>query len=307
MIKIFGHKIPDTDCVVSAITYAWYLSNIKQRPATAHILGNLNKETKYVLNYFGFNTPEILKEISNKDEIIIVDTNNPDELLENIHEAKLIEIIDHHQLKGSISTPTPISVMMRPMASTASLIYTLINPELHRITKEIAGIMLSGIISDTLEFRSPTTTKEDKEIAEALAKIAQIDIHELASEMFKAKSEISDLSVEEIILMDSKIFQIGSNKLRISVAETTNPQAILDRKVEIKESLIKHTKDNALSDTLFFIIDILNKVATSITYNDTTINLIKKAFGVEVNNNLAVLPGIVSRKKQIIPKIESII
>ncbi|MGB0757054.1 MAG: DHH family phosphoesterase, partial [Patescibacteria group bacterium] len=179
-IKVFGHTTPDTDTVVSAIVYAWYLNEIQKTPAESYILGELNKETEYVLSTFNVDVPPVLEDVSDDDRVIIVDTNNPEELPGNLANATIVEIIDHHKLTGGITTQTPLSITMRPMAATASLIYTIFNPELHDMPKGIAGILCSAILSDTLAFRSPTTTNEDKVIAEELAEIAGINLQEHA-------------------------------------------------------------------------------------------------------------------------------
>ncbi len=304
-IKVFSHKIPDTDAVVSSIVYAWYLSEVEKKPAKAYILDAPNKETKYVLEQFGFDVPPILKSLSDGDQVVLVDTNNPDELIEDIHRARIIEIIDHHKLVGGISTSHPMSITMRPMASTASLIYTLINPELHEISKEIAGLMLSAIISDTLEFRSPTTTAEDKEIASELAVIADIDIHDLATKMFSAKSDISDIEAKDIIVSDSKVFNIHGEQIRVSVFETANPKQIMDMKDDIKKAMVEHVEESDLDDMLFFVVDILNEEATLIVASDNARSLAEKSFEKKVEEDgTLILPGIVSRKKQIIPKLQ---
>lgn len=303
-IKVFGHKAPDTDATVSAIAYAWYLNEIAETPATPFILGELNKETTYVLQRFGFDSPKVLESLSSDDSVVIVDTNNPAELFENINDANLIEIIDHHLLVGGITTPSPVSITMRPMASTASLIYTRINPEFHKIPKELAGIMLAAILSDTLEFRSPTTTDEDKAIADELASIANVDIHELATEMFTAKSDISHLNPDGLIMMDSKVFDINGKQLRVSVIETTDPQPALSLKDDLKAEMLSHAKEHSLDDVLLFVVDILNEQATVLVATDYTKELVENSFNVTISEDIAILPGIVSRKKQIIPQLQ---
>lgn len=306
-IKIFGHKVPDTDTVVSAISYAWYYNNVKKQIAKAYVLGELNKETKYVLDKFGIETPDLLGEINKGDQIVIVDTNNLDELPEGVKDAELIEIIDHHKLFGGFSTSSPVTVTLRVMASTASLIYTVMNPELHGLPKDIAGIMLCALISDTLEFRSPTTTNEDREIGEELARISGADISELAKGMFEAKSDISDISTKDLIVMDSKIFDLKGKKTRVSVIETTNPKVVIDRLEDIKIEMKKLiAEDSDTEDFLLFVIDILNESALPVFATDTAKETIEKAFNVTLSEvNDTILPGIVSRKKQIIPALEA--
>lgn len=304
-IKIFGHKVPDTDTVASAIAYAWYYNEIKKKPAQAYVLGELNKETAYVLDRFGVEVPPLLPELTADDQIVIVDTNNIDELPESVHDAELLEIIDHHKLFGGLKTAAPIDITLRVMASTASLIYTVANPELHKMPKEIAAVMLAAILSDTLEFRSPTTTDEDKAIAEELAKIAEVDIHDLANEMFKAKSDISDIEASDLIVMDSKIFNIKGKSLRVSVIETTAPDQVFARKDEIMSAIDQHVAENSdVDELLLFVVDILEEQTTPILSTNSAREIVGKAFGIEIGDK-TILKGIVSRKKQIIPKLEA--
>lgn len=305
-IKIFGHQVPDTDTVVSAIIYTWYYNEVLGKKAEAFVLGSLNKETEYVLDRFGVKTPEILDEITEDDQIVVVDTNNINELPEDVHRGELLEIIDHHKLSGGITTDAPVTVTLRPMASTASLIYTVMNPELHPIPEDIAGIMLAAILSDTLEFRSPTTTPEDKIIAETLAKEIGVDISELANKMFEAKSDISDIDPAELILMDSKVFDMNDQKVRVSVLETTSPKVVLEKKEILKEAMLAHVaEDEGVDEVLLFVIDILNEEATPIVASALGEMMVEGAFGVDLKEGKEVkLPGVVSRKKQIIPALQ---
>lgn len=301
-IKVFGHKVPDTDTVVSAIAYAWYLTEVKNTNAQAYVLGDLNKETAYVLEKFNIDTPEKLDALDEKDQVVIVDTNNPDELPDDLSKASLLEIIDHHKLTGGITTSTPLSITMRPMASTASLIYTIANPELHKMPTNIAGLLLSGILSDTLKFRSPTTTDEDVEIAKELAKIANVDIDEYAENMFAKKSDISDLSPDDIILMDSKVYEIKNNKkARLSVIETTNPETVLAIKNDIKKAILENINKENLDEMFFYVIDILNEESTLIVTSESAKQIAEESYGVQIQDDSVKLPGMVSRKKQLLP------
>ncbi len=305
-IKIFGHQVPDTDTVVSAIVYAWYFNEVLKKPAKAYVLGDVNKETQYVLDRFKSETPEFLDVITKEDKIVIVDTNNVNELPPDVHNGELLEIIDHHKLSGGITTNSPVTITMRPMASTASLIYTVINPELHQVTSEIAGLMLSAIISDTLEFRSPTTTPEDKIIAEELSKISGVDISELATEMFAAKSDISHIEPADLIQMDSKVFDMDDKKIRVSVVETTSPNEALERSEDLKQAMLNHVaEDDNVDEVLLFVIDILKEEATPIVASALGEMMVDGAFGVSIAQGDVVLPGVVSRKKQIIPALQN--
>ncbi|NJB83215.1 manganese-dependent inorganic pyrophosphatase [Wenyingzhuangia aestuarii] len=300
-IKIFGHRSPDTDATASAIVWAWYLSQ-QGIEATPYVLGVPNTEALFVLKHWGFQVPEILTSVTADDEVVIVDTNNPEELFENINETGVVQIIDHHKLVGGIQTAGPIDITIKPLASTASVMYLMMGvDEVSDLPNEIAGLMLSCIISDTLEFRSPTTTEDDKAMAQHLAHKLEIDINEYATKMFEAKSDISAFSDEELIKMDSKKYEASGFKYRVSVLETTAPNIVLDRKDSILASMEEVKAKEELDDVLLFVVDILQEQATLFVPNDAVKTIAETKFNATVTGDLVVLPGVVSRKKQIIP------
>jgi len=305
MVKVFGHLSPDTDATCSAIVWAWYLNEQTATEATPFVLGELNSETSFVLSRFGFSTPELLPGLTAGDEVVIVDTNNPQELPTNINEVKILQIIDHHKLVGGLTTDTPIDITIRPLACTATIQYDLIMQAGIAIPANIAGLMLSAILSDTLGFRSPTTTPHDKDVAEKLAVIAGVNHLAYADEMFAAKSDVSGFTDSGLIKLDSKKFEVGDKNFRVSVIETTTPATILARQAGIIEAIQACVaEENDIDDVLFFIVDILNEEATVLTYNEITKQVIASSFGVAVTSDTEVLPGIVSRKKQIIPALK---
>lgn len=302
MIKVFGHKSPDTDTTGCAVLWAWYLNTHTGQKAEAFVLGELNKETKFVLNKWNIAQPSLLEELTPEDSVVIVDTNNPQELPDNINDTNIIQIIDHHLLVGGLKTKGPIKVTMNPLASTASVIYDLMGDHTETLPDDIAGVMLSCILSDTLAFRSPTTTPHDKDIAERLAKKLNIDITAYSNEMFAAKSDVSDFSDIGLLNLDGKRFEVGDKNILVSVVETTIPETILTRKEGLINAINElKAKETDIDDVLFFIVDIFKEEATALTYNDFTKNLISTSFGCLVDSDTEVLPGIVSRKKQILP------
>lgn len=305
MIKVFGHLAPDTDATGSAIIWAWYLNTHTSQEAVPYVLGSLNNETEFVLSHWNVPAPQLLESIVEGDSVVIVDTNNPQELFSNINSANITAIIDHHKLVGGIETQGPIEITMRPLASTASVIHDLLGAHARNLPREIAGIMLSCILSDTLEFRSPTTTPHDKDIAEKLAAQLGVQISEYANALFEAKSDISSFTDSGLVKLDSKKFEVGGKNFRVSVVETTRPQSVLDRKAGILEAILTLKKEETdIDDVLFFIVDILKEEATVLTYNDLVKEVITKSFGVTVAGDSEVLPGIVSRKKQILPALK---
>ncbi|MCK5027140.1 MAG: manganese-dependent inorganic pyrophosphatase [Candidatus Pacebacteria bacterium] len=305
MIKVFGHKSPDTDSTGSAILWAWYLNTHTSHKASPYVLGKLNKETVFVLDKWKLSEPELLEAIDETDEVTIVDTNNPQELFNNISDTQVVKIIDHHRLAGGLSTKVPVDVTIRPLASTATVIYDLMEEHIDTMPENMIGLMLSCILSDTLAFRSPTTTPHDKDVVEKLAKKLELDIQKYADEMFAAKSDLSDFSDSRIVRLDSKKVTLGNKTIRVSVIETTTPEAILERKEGIVEAIGEIIKEeDDIDDVLFFIIDIFKEEATVFTYNKFTTDIVAASFGVAVDTDTEVLPGILSRKKQIIPNLK---
>lgn len=303
-IKVFGHKSPDTDSTGSPIIWAWYLSEVRGVPAKPFLLGEPNTEAAFVLKHWGLEKPEIIADVSEGDEVVIVDTNNPAELPPSVGEAAILGIIDHHMLVGGLKTRAPIEITIRPLACTATLMHDLIGADLARAPKAVKGAMLSCILSDTLEFRSPTTTGHDRAVAEKLAADLGVSIPDYAAQMFEAKSDVSDFSDEALLRMDSKEYGIGGKELRISVLETTAPKVLLDRKDSLMAAMPGVAAADGADQVLLFIIDILNEEATLLVPNDLVKRIAEASFGATVAGDTVVLPGIMSRKKQIIPSLK---
>ena len=303
MIKIFGHYAPDTDATCSALIWEWYLKDVQGLDAQAFVLETPNTEAQFVLNRWGFEMPATLGELSAEDEVVIVDTNNPGELPANVNDTNIAEIIDHHLLTGGLQTKGPIKITIRPVAATATVMHWLIGRDLEKAPDAVKGLMLSCILSDTLEFRSPTTTPTDKGIAEKLAGELGVNITDYASEMFAAKSDVSAFSDAELIRMDSKKYEVGGTNFRVSVLETTAPAIVLDRKATLMETMTSVQAEDGVDQVLLFVVDILNEEATLLVPNDLVKTVAEKSFGATVDGDSVVLPGIMSRKKQIIPNL----
>jgi manganese-dependent inorganic pyrophosphatase len=299
-ILVFGHKAPDTDSTGSPLIWAWYLNHIGT-PAEARLLGTPNTEAAFVAARWGFDLPPMLTDIEDDQPCVIVDTNNPTELPANINKADVQAIIDHHKLAGGLETKGPIDITMRPLACTATIMHQLMGDAAAAMPEGIKGLMLSCILSDTLAFRSPTTTPVDKQLAEKLASDLSIDLNAYADEMFAAKSDVSAFSDAELLRMDSKEYEVAGTKFRVSVLETTSPKVVLDRKASLMAAMPAVAAEDGVDHVLLFVVDILNEEATLLVPNDLTKTLAEKSFGATVDGDSVVLPGIVSRKLQIIP------
>ncbi len=301
---VFGHKSPDTDSTGSPLIWAWFLNEVRGIPARAVLLGQPNTEAGFVLNRWGFALPEIITDVAPGAKVVIVDTNNPAELPACINEADIEAIIDHHKLVGGLETKGPIDITIRPLACTATLMHDLMGADAARMPDRIKGLMLSCILSDTLEFRSPTTTPHDRALAERLAGELGVAIPAYAAELFAAKSDVSSFSDAELLRMDSKEYTVAGKELRISVLETTAPAVVLDRKASLMDSMKAVAAEDGADQVLLFVIDILREEATLLVPNDLVRQFAEQSFGATVTGDTVVLPGILSRKKQIIPALK---
>ena len=301
---VLGHKSPDTDSTGSPLVWAWYLSEVKNTPARAVLLGEPNTEAAFMLRHWGLDKPEIIADVSADDKVVIVDTNNPAELPPSINDAKIQAIIDHHMLVGGIKTKSPIEITSRPLACTATIMHDLMGADVARAPRAIKGAMLTCILSDTLEFRSPTTTAHDRAVAEKLAADLGVNVSDFAAQMFAAKSDVSSFSDAELLRMDSKEYNVAGKELRVSVLETTSPAVVLDRKASLMASMVGVAKEDGADQVLLFVIDILKEEATLLVPNDLVKQMAEASFGVKVSGDTVVIPGLMSRKKQIIPALK---
>jgi len=301
---VFGHKSPDTDSTGSPIIWAWYLSQIIGLDAKPVLLGEPNTEALFMLDHWKLDKPEIIADVADDQPVVIVDTNNPAELPANINNADIQGIIDHHKLVGGLHTKGPIHIVIEPLACTATIMWKLIGRDMAQMPSGIKGAMLTCILSDTLEFRSPTTTQEDKAVAWSLAESLGVDIKSYAAQMFAAKSDVSSFSEAELLRMDSKEYEVDGKQFRVSVLETTSPAMILDRAEALMAAMPGVAAQDGADQVLLFVVDILNEEATMLIPNDLTRTVAEKSFGAEVTGDRVVLPGVMSRKLQIIPNLK---
>ncbi|WP_170581762.1 manganese-dependent inorganic pyrophosphatase [Ruegeria arenilitoris] len=302
--QVFGHKSPDTDSTGSPILWAWYLNEVKGEKAEAVLLGEPNTEAAFMLQRWDLPKPRIIEDVETDAPVVIVDTNNPAELPANVNNADIRAIIDHHKLVGGLETKGPIDITVRPLACTATIMIDLMGDDAAKMPEAVKGAALTCILSDTLEFRSPTTTAHDREVAEKLAAELGLDVSAYAADMFAAKSDVSSFSDAELIRMDSKEYEVDGTKFRVSVLETTAPGVVLDRKDSLAQSMVEVAKEDGVDQVLLFVVDILNEEATLLVPNDLVKAVAEKSFGASVSGDTVVLPGIMSRKKQIIPNLK---
>ena len=289
---VFGHKSPDTDSICSAVSLA-YLKKQLGVEAKAYALEEPRKEAKFVLDYFKVNAPEVLPAGAIKGQnVVLVDHNEVAQTADDIAEANLVEVIDHHKI-GCLSTDLPISVRIMPVGCTCTIIYNLYKENNVEIPYEIAGLLLSAILSDTLIFKSPTTTEKDKEAALALAEIAKVDYEKYGMEMFKAGTSLEGFS---IVNMDFKEFDMSGKRVGIGQVMTLDIDAVLSKKEEFL-SYINATEFDML---VLAVTDIINEGSYLIYKGEDKV--ISEAFGVDASQGVFA-EGVVSRKKQLVPKL----
>ena len=299
---VFGHKSPDTDSTGSPIIWAWYLNEIKGQTAEAVLLGEPNTEAAWLLTRWDLPKLRIISEVAKGTPVVIVDTNNPAELPDAINDADVQAIIDHHKLVGGLETKGPIDITIRPLACTATILFDLMSGA--EMPDWVKGTMLTCILSDTLEFRSPTTTPHDRAVAEQLAADLGIDIPGYAAEMFAAKSDVSAFGEADLLRMDSKEYAVDGKQFRVSVLETTAPKMVLDRKDALMAAMPAVADADGTDQVLLFVVDILNEEATLLVPNALVKTVAEKSFDATVSGDTVVLPGVMSRKKQIIPNLK---
>lgn len=300
---IFGHKSPDTDSIASAIVMEDLENKIGNTNAKAYRLGKINKETEFALNYFKVSSPELIEKISDGDNVILVDHNCFAQSIDGIEKAKIEKVIDHHNVTG-FETKEPLFYIGLPVGCTCTIIYSLYQMNNIEISSSCAGLMLSAIISDTLLFKSPTCTEKDIEVANKLAKIANVDINTYGIELLKAGTDLSSFSADELINLDSKEFTVNSTKIQIAQVNTVSIEDVLKDKENIEFAINTFIEKNNLDLFIFAITDILNNNSQIIALGKRN-DIIEKSYNVTLKDNMVFLPGVVSRKKQIVPIISA--
>ena len=299
-VLIFGHKNPDTDSICSSMVHESLNKKVGWN-AKAVRLGNINKETQFVLDYLKIEAPELIEKVEEGQEVILVDHNEFSQSVDGIEKAKIRMVTDHHKI-ANFETSEPLYFTAKPYGCTATILYEEFKEFDFTIDKKDAILMASAIISDTLLLKSPTTTRFDKKALEELAKIAEIDVSEYGLEMLKAGTDLDDFSVEELINIDAKVFEKEETKFEIAQVNTVSIEDVLKREKELKEIMQKTIKEKGLSLFILAITDILNSNSEIIALGEKA-GVIKVAFGKDLENDKAFLEGVVSRKKQLLPDI----
>ena len=303
-VLIFGHKNPDTDTICSAIAYA----DLKKQlgiDAEPVRLGQINGETQFALTTFNAEVPRLVEAVATEvNSVILVDHNERQQSANDITDVRVLEVIDHHRI-ANFETSDPLYYRCEPVGCTTTILNKMYKENGKEIKKEIAGLMLSAIISDSLLFKSPTCTPEDVAAARELAEIAGVDADKYGLEMLKAGAGVRDKSIADLLSLDAKEFEMGSSKVEIAQVNVVDTADVLERQAELETAINNIITDKNLDLFLFVVTDILTNDSVGLALGSKTA-AVEKAYNVALENNTATLKGVVSRKKQIVPVLTDI-
>ena len=301
-VFVFGHQNPDSDAIGSSYGYA-YLKRQLGVDAEAVALGTPNEETAFVLDYFGVEAPRVVESALSEEvnQVILTDHNEFQQSISDIKDVEVIEVVDHHRV-ANFETANPLMMRLEPVGSASSIVFRMFKENNVEVPKEVAGLLLSGLISDTLLLKSPTTHASDPAVAAELAEIAGVNLEEYGLAMLKAGTNLSSKSAEELIDIDAKTFELNGNQVRVAQVNTVDISDVLSRQAEIEEAINNSIKNNGYSDFVLMITDILNSNSEILALGSNT-DKVEAAFNFVLENNHAFLEGAVSRKKQVVPQL----
>lgn len=295
---IFGHKNPDTDSITSSLVMTNFENKLGNTSAVACRLGNVNKETEYVLNYLGIKAPELIEMVEDGANVILVDHNSTKESIDNLDKVNILKVVDHHKI--ALETSYPLFYRAEAVGCTETIMYKLYKEYNVDIDKTIATLMVSAIISDTLLLKSPTTTDDDRTAVKELAEIAGIDPEVYGLEMLKAGTDLSSFSIDEILHLDAKKIDFKEVKSIVNQVNTADISEVMTLKTDLEARMNEIINEENLDLFMLLITDIVNSNSQVIALGKNA-NIVEKAYGVKLENNTALLEGVVSRKKQVVP------
>ena len=300
-ILVFGHQNPDTDAIGAAIAFA-NLQKELGKDAEAVALGEPNEETAFALNHFGLTAPRVVETVANEvEQVMLVDHNEFQQSAADIEKVEILAVVDHHRI-ANFQTANPLYYRAEPVGCTSTIILKLYKENNVEVSKNIAGMMLSAIVSDTLLFKSPTCTQEDVQAAKELAEIAGVDLEGYGLEMLKAGTNLGTKSASELIDLDAKSFPMGGSNLRIAQVNTVDLAEVFARQAELESAMQEANAANGYDLFVLVVTNILDSDSEILIVGEPKEN-VEKAFNVTLDNNRALLKGVVSRKKQVVPQL----
>ena len=302
-IFVFGHQNPDSDAIGSSLAFAYLAKEAYGLDTEAVALGTPNEETAFVLDYFGVEAPRVVTSAKEEgvDTVILTDHNEFQQSISDIADLTVYGVVDHHRV-ANFETASPLYMRLEPVGSASSIVYRMFKESNVEVPKALAGLMLSGLISDTLLLKSPTTHETDHQVAKELAAIAGINLEEYGLAMLKAGTNLASKSAEELIDIDAKTFELNGNQVRVAQVNTVDIAEVLERQAEIEAAIQKAQADNGYSDFVLMITDIINSNSEILALGSNT-DKVEAAFDFVLENNHAFLAGAVSRKKQVVPQL----
>ena len=304
-VFVFGHQSPDTDTICSALVYADLKKELGENVEPVR-LGEVGAETQYALDTFGVEPPRYVEKVADEvDKVILVDHNERQQSAEDIQDVQVLEVIDHHRI-ANFETEGPLYYRAEPVGCTATILLKLFKEKNVKVKKEMAGLMLSSIISDSLLFKSPTCTQEDVDAAKELAEIAGTDTEKYGLEMLKSGADMSGKSVDELLTLDAKEFSMGDHNVKIAQVNVVDTDDVLGRKADVEKAMEQAVNKNGYSLFALAITNILTNNSILLAVGDKAVSA-EEAFGVTLENNQATLEGVVSRKKQIVPQLTNVL
>jgi len=298
---VVGHKIPDSDSICSAIALSYLKTTLGEATVPAR-LGELSPETLFILDKFGFEQPQ-LKTSYAGESLYIVDHSDRVLAPDDVDEATILGIIDHHKL-GDLTTSTPLECWIRPVGCTNTIIKMMYDFHDVEIPKNIAGAMMCAILSDTVIFKSPTCTTADIKCVEALAEIAGIDdAKALGMEMFKVKSAVEGTPVRDLVMRDFKDFNMNGKLVGIGQLEVIDLAIFDNMKADLEADIAKLKQEGDRHTVILLLTDIMKEGSELLVVSDNA-DLTEKAYGKATSNGKVWLDGVLSRKKQIVPPLQ---
>lgn len=300
-ILVFGHQNPDTDAIGAAIAFS-HLQNQLGKDTEAVALGEPSEETQYALDYFKLAAPRVVA--SAKDEaaqVMLVDHNEFQQSISDIADVEILSVVDHHRI-ANFETANPLYYRAEPVGCTSTIVLKMYKENQVAIPKEIAGIMLSAIISDTLLFKSPTCTPEDVAAAKELAELAEVELEAYGLDMLKAGTNLSDKTAAVLLDLDAKSFPMGEANVRIAQINTVDLNEVMDRQTELEEAMTDEMARNGYDLFVLVVTNILDSDSELLVAGNA-IDKVEEAFQTKLTNNRALLKGVVSRKKQVVPQL----
>ncbi|MFM0819139.1 manganese-dependent inorganic pyrophosphatase [Streptococcus suis] len=300
---VFGHQNPDTDAIASSYGWAHLEREVFGRDAEAVALGTPNEETAFALDYFGVTAPRVVESAKAEgvSQVILTDHNEFQQSIADIKDAEVAAVIDHHRV-ANFETANPLYMRLEPVGSASSIVYRAFKENGVTPPKEVAGLLLSGLISDTLLLKSPTTHATDPQVAAELAEIAGVNLEEYGLALLKAGTNLASKSAEELIDIDAKTFGLNGNDVRVAQVNTVDIAEVLERQEEIEAAMTAASAANGYSDFVLMITDIVNSNSEILALG-SNMDKVEAAFNFKLENNHAFLAGAVSRKKQVVPQL----